>query len=53
MKEAKTEQHKTLSIMDGYRLFWGILLGALSVVIVAGFVSILLYSILFILGSVG
>jgi len=54
MKEAEQTQHKMrLDVLDGFRLFWGFILGVVSLSFVSGFVSLVFYAILFIVGKVG
>lgn len=35
MKGTKSTQHKTLDMMDGFRLFWGIMFGIFSLVLIS------------------
>lgn len=56
MKEATEKQHKThkmtLDVMSGFRIFWGMILGALSLALILAIPTIVIVIMLYASGSV-
>lgn len=52
MKQVKSMQHKTLDMMDGFRLFWGIMFGVFSLILVMSVPAIILLIIMAFQGAI-
>ncbi len=53
MKEQATKQHKTtLGVIDGFKIFWGFILGILSLALVLLIPSIIFLIFMYIAGTV-